>query len=672
MIKLRHWAQALLAAGLVGLSGCGKSSDSTAKSGDAAASGSGNAAAPVKDAREEAKAYYAKKSDFFHFKTPADLPGNLKWESGEDLPEIGSPEAKKGGTLNGAIQDFPRTVRHVGPDANGSFRPWILDDNEMAFGFRHPNRTEVTDVGFRYFPGLATAWAVDRPGKTVYIKINPLAHWSDGPAVTSDDMIFMFYMYQSPFIQAPWYNNFYTENYSGITRYDEHTFALHMPTARPDILSRALELRPVPAHFYKELGADYTERYQWRPVPTSGPYVLHEQNIDKGRAITLVRNQKWWAKDLKFFRYRYNPDRIRLTVIRDTPKAFEAFRKGDLDMFGLALAEYWYDKLPDSDPDVQKGYIAKSKFFNEIPRPTYGLWMNESKPYLDNRDVRIGINYACNWQLVIEKFSRGDWSRMNNTSPGYGEFSHPTLRARPFDIAKAQEHFAKAGFKTRGPDGILVNDKGEKLSFQLSTGYEALKDVMTILREEALKAGLELRLEVLDGTAGFKKAQEKKHDITFTAFAVSPELYPRYWETNHSANAYDKAFLPDGSVNPQRQPKVQTNNLTCIAYPELDKMIERYDRAESIAEMKELAFKMEELLSDDASFCPGFITPFIRNASWRWVRHPADFNLKIATTVTEHSVFWIEEPLKKETLDARRSGKTFPVQIKVYDQYKEK
>lgn len=669
MINLIHrkLAGALVAAGLLLLAGCGKKSETTA-AGSAPVPG----AAAVKDARDEAKAYYAAKPEFFRFKTIADLPTGLKWESGDDLPEVGSPEAKKGGTLNGAIQDFPRTVRIVGPDSNGSFRPWILDDNEMAFGFRHQNHTELTDVGFRYYAGLAREWAVDRAAKTVYLRINPLARWSDGPAVTSDDMFFMFYFYQSSFIQAPWYNNFYSENYSGITRYDEHTFALHMPTARPDILSRALELRPSPAHFYKEVGPDYPERYQWRPSPTTGPYMLREQDIDKGRAVTLMRNTNWWAKDLKNYRYRYNPDRIRLTVIRDTPKAFEAFKKGDLDMFNLSLAEYWYDKLPDSDPDVQKGYISKSKFFNDIPRPTYGLWINTIKPYLDNRDVRTGIHYAANWQLVIDKFARGDWTRMNNTSPGYGEFTHPSLKARPFDIGKAQEHFAKAGFKTRGPDGILVNDQGERLSFQLSTGYEALKDVMTILREEALKAGLDLRLEVLDNTAGFKKAQEKKHDITFTAFGVSPEMYPRFWETNHSANAYDKAFLPDGSVNPQRQPKVQTNNLTSIAYPELDKMIERYDVSESVAEMKELAHKMEEFLHEDASFLPGFITPFMRNASWRWVRHPADFNVKIATTVTEHSVFWIDEAMKKETLEARRSGQTFPAQIKVYDQYQEK
>ncbi|MFO7725029.1 MAG: hypothetical protein R6V45_05715, partial [Oceanipulchritudo sp.] len=65
---------------------------------------------------------------FFQTKTLADLPGDLVWENGMDLPEFGSPEATKGGTRYGALQDFPRTLRRVGPDANGSFRPYLLDD----------------------------------------------------------------------------------------------------------------------------------------------------------------------------------------------------------------------------------------------------------------------------------------------------------------------------------------------------------------------------------------------------------------------------------------------------------------------------------------------------------------------------------------------------------------
>jgi microcin C transport system substrate-binding protein len=151
----------------------------------------------------------------------------------------------------------------------------------------------------------------------------------------------------------------------------------------------------------------------------------------------LTRLDDWWARDKKYWKNRYNPDRIQMNIIRETPKVFEAFKRGDIDSFGLNIAEYWYEKLPDSDPDVQAGYIYKSVFYNQKPRPTYGLWINTSRPLLDNRDIREGIQFATNWDLVIEKFFRGDYSRLDTSSDGYGEFSHPTLKARPFDIKLA-------------------------------------------------------------------------------------------------------------------------------------------------------------------------------------------------------------------------------------------
>lgn len=608
---------------------------------------------------------------FFQVKSIEDLPEGLLWESGDDLPEIGSARATKGGTVYGALQDFPRTLRRVGPDANGSFRPYILDDVALQIARRHPNNTSIGPRGHYFFPELAKEWAVDFENKTVYVRLDPRARFSDGEPVTADDFFFMFYFFQSNYIRAPWYNNWYTESYTGITKYDDHTFAISVPEAKPDMNSRVLELRPVPEHFFKELGDDYVERYQWRFQPTTGAYVIEEDDIKKGRSIALTRLKDWWAKDKKNLRYRFNPDRIQLTVIRDIPKMFESFKRGDLDATGLVnLPEYNYEKLPDDDPDVQAGYIHKVTFYNEIPRPTYGLWINSAKPLLDNVHIRRGINYATNWNRVIVEYFRGDNVRMNTTADGYGEFTHPTIKAREFDVNKALEEFAKAGFTERGPDGILVNDAGQRLSFTLSTGYRTFQDMLTILKEEGMKAGLEFRLEVLDGTAGWKKAQEKKHDITFSALGVSPEMYPRYWETYHADNAYDVPWLPDGvTPNPDRKIKTQTNNLQSVAIPELDALIMAYRRSDDAEEMKRLAFQMEEILYDHGSFVPGFVNPAYRVAFWRWMQYPEDFNVKLSRSAGEWYLSWIDQEMKKETLEARKSGKTFEPVVEVYDQY---
>ncbi|MEZ5276014.1 MAG: extracellular solute-binding protein [Opitutaceae bacterium] len=680
----------LAASSLLFLAGCGKSNSAETDT----------AEAPAQDVFPEMEAYYATKVSlpaavfedleagritqeevdekaaagayprFFRFATPEDIPAGLVWEDGSDLPEIGSPKAIKGGTRYQALQDFPRTLRRIGPDSNGGFRPYILDDVVMQFARRHPNDTSIGPDGFRYIPGIAESWASDKANKTVYVKINPAARWSDGPPITADDMMFTFFFYQSSYIKAPWYNNFYNRNYSNITKYDDLTFSITLREAKPDFASRVLELEPQPRHFYREMGEDFAERYQWRFVPTSGAYVVRDEDIKKGRSIALTRLKDWWAKDLKSWRYRYNYDRIHFSVIRDTAKMFETFRKGELDAFGLNLAEFWYDKLPNDDPLVANGYVKKATFYNDTPRPTYGLWMNESRPFLDNRDVRVGIQYATNWDLVIEKFYRGDYTRMRTTSDGYGEFTSSTIEPRGYSVDKALESFAKAGFTKRDTDGVLLNAEGQRLSFTLTTGYEALKDILTILREEALKAGLEFRLEVLDGTAAWKKVQEKNHDIQFSAFGVSPEMYPRYWETYHSVNAYDRAFLPDGTVNPARKPKTQTNNLQSIADTRLDRLIEKYRASEDVEEMKRLAFEMEEILYEDASFSPGFVAPFYRVGYWRWIHWPDDFNVKISQSAGEYFLDWMNVEEKKETLDARRKDEKFPVEIKVYDQYK--
>ena len=131
------------------------------------------------DNSAEVKAYYDSNPDFFRFKTIADLPINLAWEDGNTLSEMGSPEAKKGGTEYRRIQDFPRTMRTVGPDSNGSFRPLLLDNISVNIAHRHQNE-------FDFYPGLAESWAIDRENRTVYVKLDPSARWSAGRPVGDD------------------------------------------------------------------------------------------------------------------------------------------------------------------------------------------------------------------------------------------------------------------------------------------------------------------------------------------------------------------------------------------------------------------------------------------------------------------------------------------------------
>ncbi len=616
------------------------------------------------DISADVQAFYAADPEKYSFKTLADLPQDLVWQSGEGLSDIGSPNAKKGGTQYEYMADFPATLRVNGPDANGEFRRWILDYTSVTLAHRHPN-------DFDFYPGIATEWAVDLPNKTVYARLNPAARFTDGEPITADDFMFTFYFMLSPYINSPWYANWYSTQYTNITKYDDHTISISMAEAKPDMDALALSFPPTPEHFYQELGEDFTERYQWRFVPHAGAYEIKPENVRMGTNIVMTHVENWWAQDLKFFRNRYNMDSMNFNVIRDTANQFEAFRRGDIGQFKIRTADYWYERLPNSDPDVQAGYIEKAQFFNNMPRSPWGMWINSARPHLDNVEVRLGIQYASNWELVLQQYFRGDFTRLNSSEEGYGEFTNPDVKARKFDITLAREHFAKAGFDRSGPDGILMNADGERLAFTLSTHYERYRDIFSILKEEAIKAGLDLRLEMLDVAAGSRKVSEKQHDIYFIGLNVGLEMYPRFWDSYHSDNAYDDAFLDDGSVNPNRQVKVQTNNLEAVAVFEMDQKIDQYGVSSDKDEMVQLSHELSQMHHDYASFVPGFAEPFYWHASWRWVRWPEDFNVRYSSYAEDAFVHWIDMDMKEETLAARRAGQRFEPQINVYDQYRE-
>jgi len=109
-----------------------------------------------------------------------------------------------------------------------------------------------------------------------------------------------------------------------------------------------------------------------------------------------------------------------------------------------------------------------------------------------------------------------------------------------------------------------------------------------------------------------------------------------------------------------------------LKLPELDKLIDQYDASDDVELMRRLAHQMEEIITDEACFVPGFVMPFYRSANWRWVQYPEDYNVMTSESAGEWWLSWIDDDLKRETLEARQSGKTFSPQVRVFDQYKPK
>jgi len=617
------------------LGGCGPS-----VSGDRDSSSSADAPTPLTPEQ-----YYAANPDFFRMAEPADLPSDLDWQDGMDQPVFASPEAVRGGTLRSFILNFPPTVRYVGPDSNHSFRSVLLDDNAIGLVSRHP-------VTGKFFAALAEEWAVSQDKRTVYFKLRPEAKFSDGEPVTAEDFLYLFYFMQSPHIVAPWYNDWYSKEYDGITRYDEKTIAVHLSNPKPEPLEFA-GIRPVPAHFHGTLGPDWVPTNQWRFEPTTGPYELLPKNIRSNRSIRMTRVDDWWADDHKFYQHRYNPESKHYELVRDLNLAYERFKKGDFDLFSLTLPEYWYERSEGVE-EYERGLIRKAVFYNQVPRPSIGLWINTAVAGLDNPDIRKGIQHSMNFERVIDKHFRGDYSRLNTTSDGYGEFTNPNIRARDFSIEKARESFARAGYTEQGPDGILRNADGDRLSFTLLVSQGPRVDVAQILKEEARKTGLEINILSMEPTSAYKQVMEKQHQITFSGWNTSLP-YPRYWEGFHSDNAN----------------RPQTNNISNTANPEMDLLIDQYRTSTDLAEKRELAHQLEQMVYDEAAFIPGYKVPFYRVGYWAWIRFPDKFDVPLSDSPGQSGLYWIDLEEKKKILEDRKGDTRRPNEILIFDEWKE-
>ena len=572
------------------------------------------------------------------------LPDGLKWVTNTTDPVWSSPKAKKGGTYRSFLLSFPLTLRYVGPDSNGSFRR-VINQNRLGLTEIHPNTDNI-------IPALATHWAYDDDGKTVYYKLDQRARWSDGQPVTAHDFAFTIEFMRSKHIVAPWYNTYYSEQIDKVRVFDDHTLAVvgAFPKPRKE-LHYYYGLTPIPRHFHK-LDEDWVKNTNWKIEPNTGPYIIDK--IEKGKRIILKRKKDWWAKDDIYNKNRYNVDKIIYTVIRDLNVAYVHFSKNELDAFSLTLPDYWHNKAKGVIYD--KGYVHKLWFYTDQPQPDMGMWLNQDIDIFKDKNVRYAFAHAMNIDKLIETVLRGDYMRLHNGTTGYGAYDNKSIKARPFDLNKVDTYLQKAGWDKRGPDGIRIKG-GKRFSVRITYGQKPHTDRLVFLKQEALKAGIELQLQLLDGNAAFKTMLEKKHEVAWSGWGAM--WRPQYWGQYHSENAH----------------KPQTNNFSNTDNKELDALIDQFRNATEEEPKIKLAHQIQQFIYDEGAYIPTFMVPYFRLAYWRYWRFPEVMATKQSDSVFDlygstGGLFWLDPELKEETKAARKKGTSFKPVTLINETYK--
>jgi microcin C transport system substrate-binding protein len=584
---------------------------------------------------------------------PVTLPKNIVWTTDNDEPLIGSPKALRGGTLRMAIDAYPLTLRLMGPNSNGPFAGW---NRAFTMGFslvtQHPN----TD---KFIPMLATDWSIQPDEKTIYFKLDRDARWSDGKPITADDYVFTWKMMQSQYIVDPFYNTYAQQYYQSVDKIDDYTLRIvgTRPSWRP--LVDYAELFPMPAHA-TVLDQSWVTRTNNVPPLAVGPYTI--SNMVLGQSITFKRIPNWWGDKKRYFVGQFNFDEIYLQVI-PAERQLDYLRLGQLDLIEEGSARAWHEDY--TFPAVENNWIRRARAFVDLPAGINGLQMNLEDPLFQNREFRLAMQYLFNFDRLNRDLMYNDYYRINSFFQGT-EYANPNVHAYPFDPEQARQHLLKAGFHrpnaitsgnwlaqlrnvaygilfTRSnTDDVLVNDRGEPASFTLIYGSKGLEGALAVMQQEYRRAGVDMRLQLLEPGTAFERALERKYEMTLAAWTSS--LYPD----------------PRQYLGSEYKGHTNNNDIWGFGSKDVDTLIKTYEESLDANARLKAMHRIDQIVHDDAFYVPFWYAPYARLAYWDYIQFPDYYMPKRSQDVTDYLNFWFD-PAKKASLDdAMRNNRALP------------
>ena len=586
--------------------------------------------------------------------SPATLPADLKWETNNNDPPIGSPDAIRGGTFNDAIGSYPLTFRLMGPNSNDAFAAW---NRAFTMSFTLVTRHPVSD---NFIPMMATHWSVQKDQRTIYFRLDRDARFSDGKPVTAKDYVFTWQMLRSTHIVDPFYNSYAKQYYESVDRIDDYTLRIvgTRPSWRP--LSDYAGLWPTPAHA-TVLDDTWVKRTTNQPQVAVGPYVVSD--LSRGAAVTLQRQPTWWGDGKRYFLGLYNFDRIELRVI-PAERSLDYLRRGELDLLQEGTARTWNEDYAFAA--VRNGWLRRARVMVDKPSGVYGLHMNLEAPIFRNKDFRKAMQHLFNFERLNSNLMFNEYFRMQSFFEG-SEYANRKLEPYGFDPAKARDHLARAGYRrpaeirgqtwlgrlwnvARGllftrsdTDDVLVNEQGEKASFTVIYGSKGLERHLTVMQQEFRRAGVDMRLRLLEPGTAFERGLERKYEMTVTGRTAS--FYPG----------------PRQYLHTEAQKTNNNNNIWGFGSAEVDELIRIYEDDLDFDKRLKAMHRIDEIVHDEAFYIPFWSAPYLRVAHWDYLRFPEFYLPRRTEQLTDYLVAWIDPKRKAELAEAMRTGKAYPL-----------
>lgn len=557
------------------------------------------------------------------------LPADYK-----HLPYV-NPDVKKGGRMSyGVVGTFdslnPFVLKGMRTTARGVWDP------EFGNLLYEPLMQRSGDEPFSLYGLLAESAEWDDDRTYIQFNMNPKAKWQDGQPVTPDDVIFTFNLLKEK--GRPPFNS----RLNGVAKMEkvgEHgvrfTFNENANRETPLILASSTPILPKHA-----IDQATFEQGGLGPVVGSGPYTI--KTLKPGERVVWQRDPNYWGKDIPSKVGFDNYDEISILYFLQVTTMFEAFKKGDIDIYpegdainGTSDTSHWGQAY--NFPAVQRGEIARDVFETRMPSGMFGLVFNTRRPLFADQNVREGLSYVLDFEWMNRNILGGAFKRtqsywQNSTLGAFGNAADERELALLGDAAKklprallagtyampvtdgsgadrtvlklAVDRLKAAGYTIK--NGRMSDASGRQLSFEIMTQNPAQERIALAYQRSLRLIGVDMAIRSVDD--GQYQARSNSFDYDMIIRSLPSSLSPGAEQLNRWGSASRDA---NGSFN-----------YAGVADPDVDRMLEALLQARSTEDFQAAVRAYDRLLTAGHYVIPLYYIGAQWVARWKYIERP--------------------------------------------------
>jgi peptide/nickel transport system substrate-binding protein len=434
------------------------------------------------------------------------------------------------------------------------------------------------DANANLFPLIAK----DKPkvssdNLTYTINLRQDVKWSDGNALTADDVVFTYQLMYDPAykkVNSPRRGDL--EKYlDSVTAKDKYTVIFKTKSVFAPFAPTHLLYAILPKHVLGSLSADEINTAPWNSAPTVTNGAFTFVKWDKGAQVTLAKNPKYYRGAPHLDGYVFKIGTVSTEVLNQ-------MKTGEIDV-----------GFPGIGPVDPSQYDSAKSVDNinvySYPRLSFDFFLFQLDPakpaskFFGDKTVRQALVYALDRKAIAHALYFDQATVANTTMPpaswAYNKDNQPVYTQ---DKAKAQSMLDAAGW-TAGAGGTRQKG-GVPFKFEMITnaGNKVRENLLVVLQQQWKDVGIDATPKYVDFNKVLVPAltNTRQFDVLMVGFSWSVD--PDQSQVWHSRNAGPGGFNGMGYKN-----------------PDLDKVMDDAVATLDQAQRKQLYFKMQQILAED-------------------------------------------------------------------------